>query len=225
MQGVHEQLKLDKSEDDSLKKVADGIATELRLICFDEFHVSDIADAMILRRFLEGLFAGGVIFVMTFNYPPDKLYPNGLQRESFLPTIALLKSKLDVLEVDSGVDYRLQTLEHLNLFHCAIDEMSDERLVKSFNAMAGSERVCGGDVNVLGRAIPAQRQVSGVIWFDFKALCDGPRSQNDYLELARAYHSVLLSGIPKMSASMSSMARCFTWLVDVFMTTRSSSLP
>ena len=215
MQSVHSQLKAFKGESDPLAKVAEKIAGECRLICFDEFHVSDIADAMILGRLLDALFAHGVVFVMTSNYPPDRLYPDGLQRENFLPTIALIKSKVDVLEVDSGVDYRLRTLEQLEVFHHPLDANAEAKMADYFVAIAGDEGVAGGDIEVLGRAIPTLRQGSGVIWFDFKSLCGGPRSQNDYLELARACHTLLLSGIPQMSASMASEARRFTWLVDV----------
>lgn len=215
MQDVHRQLNSFKNESDPLTKVAERIAAECRLICFDEFHVSDIADAMILRRLLEALFSRGVVFVMTSNYPPDRLYPNGLQRENFLPTIALIKSKVDVLEVDSGVDYRLRTLEQVEIYHYPIDAKAEGRMADYFAAMVGGEGVPGSSIEVLGRPIPTLRQGNDLIWFDFKSLCGGPRSQNDYLELARAFHTVLLSGIPKMSASMSSEARRFTWLVDV----------
>jgi cell division protein ZapE len=215
MQGVHDQLKHFKGESDPLAKVADQIGNECRLICFDEFHVSDIADAMILGRLLEALFARGVVFVMTSNYPPDKLYPNGLQRENFLPTIKLIKEKLDVLEVDSGVDYRLRTLEQMDVFHHPADLDAETKMLEYFCAMAGNEGEAGKAIEVLGREIPTRRQGSDVIWFDFKSLCDGPRSQNDYLELARSYHTIMLSGIPRMSAQMASPARRFTWLVDV----------
>ena len=215
MQSVHSQLKRFKGESDPLAKVAQKIASECRLICFDEFHVSDIADAMILGRLLDALFAHGVVFVMTSNYPPDRLYPDGLQRENFLKTIALIKSKVDVLEVDSGVDYRLRTLEQLEVFHHPLDASAEAKMADYFAAIAGGEGVAGGDIELLGRVIPTLRQGNGVIWFDFKSLCGGPRSQNDYLELARACHTLLLSGIPQMSASMASEARRFTWLVDV----------
>jgi cell division protein ZapE len=215
MQGIHDQLKHFKGEPDPLARVADKIATECRLICFDEFHVSDIADAMILGRLLESLFSRGVVFVMTSNYPPEKLYPNGLQRENFLPTIKLIKDSLDVLEVDSGVDYRLRSLEQMDVFHYPADTEAEKRMFDYFCTIAGDEGVPGESIEVLGRDIPTVRQGSGVIWFDFKALCDGPRSQNDYLELARAHHTLLLSGIPEMSADMASAARRFTWLVDV----------
>ncbi len=216
MHGVHQQLNELKGESDPLLRVAERIASELRLLCFDEFHVSDIADAMILGRLLQALFTRGVVFVMTSNYPPDRLYPNGLQRENFLPTIALIKSHLDVLEIDAGVDYRLRTLEQVEIFHYPADASAELKMAEYFAAMAGSEGAQAGSVEILGRAIPTQRRGNGVIWFDFKSLCGGPRSQNDYLELARGYHTVLLSAIPRMSASMSSEARRFTWLVDIF---------
>ncbi len=216
MHGVHRQLNELKGESDPLLKVAERLASEVRLLCFDEFHVSDIADAMILGRLLEALFARGVVFVMTSNYPPDRLYPNGLQRENFLPTIALIKSRLDVLEIDAGIDYRLRTLEQVEIFHFPADAAAEIKMAEYFSAMDGSEGMQGGSIEVLGREIPTQRRGHGVIWFDFKALCGGPRSQNDYLELARGYHTVLLSAIPRMSASMSSEARRFTWLVDIF---------
>ncbi len=216
MRDVHRQLNELKGEDDPLLKVADRIADEVRLLCFDEFHVSDIADAMILGRLLEALFERGVVFVMTSNYPPDNLYPNGLQRENFLPTIALIKRRIDVLQIDAGVDYRLRTLEQVEIFHYPDDAAAEQKMSEYFVAMANCEGEKGGSITLLGREVPTLRQANDVIWFDFKTLCGGPRSQNDYLELARAYHTVLLSGIPRMSASMSSEARRFTWLIDVF---------
>ncbi len=216
MHGVHQQLNALKGESDPLLRVADRIATEVRLLCFDEFHVSDIADAMILGRLLEALFERGVVFVMTSNYPPERLYPNGLQRENFLPTIALLKAKLDVVEIDAGIDYRLRTLEQVEIFHFPADADAEAKMAEYFVAIATGEGESGGAIEILGRQIPTQRRGHGVIWFDFKTLCGGPRSQNDYLELARGYHTVLLSSIPRMSASMASEARRFTWLVDIF---------
>jgi cell division protein ZapE len=216
MHDVHRQLTELNGESDPLLKVAERIASEVRLICFDEFHVSDIADAMILGRLLEALFARGVVFVMTSNYPPDHLYPNGLQRENFLPTIALIKSKVDVLQIDSGVDYRLRTLEQVEIFHYPADPAAELKMADYFQAIADGAGAEGGSLPVLGRDIPTLRRGNGVVWFDFGTLCGGPRSQNDYLELARSHHTVLLSGIPKMSASMSSEARRFTWLVDIF---------
>lgn len=211
-----DQLKKAAASADPMEALAEDIAREVRLLCFDEFHVSDIADAMILGRLLEALFARGVIFVMTSNYPPDRLYPNGLQRDRFLPTIALLKQHLDVLEIDAGVDYRLRTLEQVEIYHFPADAAAETKMAEYFSAIDGGEGMAGGEIEILGRMIPARRRGHGVIWFDFAALCGGPRSQNDYLELAQAYHTVMISGIPKMSATQSNEARRFTWLVDVF---------
>jgi cell division protein ZapE len=189
----------------------------VRLLCFDEFHVSDIADAMILGRLLEALFARGVVFVMTSNYPPDRLYPNGLQRENFLPTIALIKSRLDVLEIDAGIDYRLAHARAGRDLSLPGGCRSRTLKMAEYFSRHGRWRGYAGRQHRDPRARDSDAASRhGVIWFDFKALCGGPRSQNDYLELARGYHTVLLSAIPRMSASMSSEARRFTWLVDIF---------
>jgi cell division protein ZapE len=216
MQQIHRDLEQYKGETDPVLKVAEQIARNVRLLCFDEFHVSDIADAMILGRLLDGLFRHGVIVVMTSNYPPDRLYPDGLHRESFLPTIALIKKHLDEFEVDAGVDYRLRTLEQVEIYHHPADDAAEKKMRDYFEMVAGEPGKKGGHIEVLGRDIPTVRRGHGVIWFDFKTLCGGPRSQNDYLEIARTYHTVLLSHIPKMTAHQSSEARRFTWLVDVF---------
>ena len=216
MQQIHRDLEQYKGETDPVVKVAEQIAREVRLLCFDEFHVSDIADAMILGRLLDGLFAKGVVLVMTSNYPPDRLYPNGLHRESFLPTIALINKHLDTFEVDSGIDYRLRTLEQVEIFHHPADAAAEKKMRDYFSMVAGEEGKKGGHVEILGRQIDTLRRGKGVIWFDFRTLCGGPRSQNDYLEIARTHHTVLLSQIPKMNQHQSSEARRFTWLVDVF---------
>ena len=214
MQEVHEEIKSLKMEADPLVKVAARIARETRFLCFDEFHVSDIADAMILGRLLDQMFDRGVVMMMTSNYPPDGLYPNGLQRINFLPTIELLKRKLEVFEVDAGVDYRLRALEQMEVWHVPADEQSEQRLAENFRALAGGK---GHErpIEILGRQLPVRRRAPGVIWFDFATLCGGPRSQNDYLELARHFHTVLLSGIPRMGPNQASEARRFTWLIDV----------
>jgi cell division protein ZapE len=216
MQQIHRDLEKYKGEPDPMLRLAEAIAKDVRLLCFDEFHVSDIADAMILGRLMDGLFANGVIIVMTSNYPPSKLYPNGLHRESFLPTIALLQKHLDVFEVDSGVDYRLRALEQVEIFHHPADDAAEAKMLEYFRMVAGEEGKKGGQIDVLGRKIDTVRRGHGVIWFDFRTLCGGPRSQNDYLEISRAYHTVLLSHIPKMTSHQSSEARRLTWLVDVF---------
>ena len=216
MQQIHRDLDAFKGEADPMLKVAEHIAKDVRLLCFDEFHVSDIADAMILGRLLDGLLERGVILVMTSNYPPDRLYPDGLHRESFLPTIALLKKRMDVVEVDAGIDYRLRTLEQVEIYHHPDDDEAERKMLDSFRRVAGEEGKKGGKIEVLGRDIATLRRANGVVWFDFKTLCGGPRSQNDYLEIARRYHTVLLSHIPKMTTHQASEARRFTWLVDVF---------
>ncbi|MDR2239327.1 MAG: AFG1 family ATPase [Zoogloeaceae bacterium] len=218
MREVHERLRelhALKAEADPLLEVARCIARETRLMCFDEFHVSDIADAMILGRLMEALFERGVVFCLTSNYPPDGLYPNGLQRQNFLPAIELLKERLDVLEVDGGIDYRLRALEKAEVYIVPTDASGEAKMDAAFRAIAGGEghrRPLG----ILGRRLPVCRRAIGVIWFDFQTLCAGPRSQNDYLEIARAYHTVFLSGVPRMTEKMANEARRFTWLIDIF---------
>ncbi len=214
MREVHESLRSFRDEDDPLLRVADKIARTTRLLCFDEFHVSDIVDAMILGRLLEALFARGVVFVMTTNYPPDGLYPQGLQRHNFLPAIALIKQRFDVLEVDYGTDYRLRTLERMNIFIVPSGDAADRLLAEEFRQIAGREGK-PGSIELMDRKLDALRIQDGAIWFDFATLCGGPRSQNDYLELARGFHSVFLSNVPVMKRSQGNEARRFTWLVDV----------
>ena len=215
MRDVHRQLDELKGIADPLDEVAKRIAKKYRLICFDEFHVSDIADAMILYNLLKGLFDLGVSFVMTSNYEPGTLYPEGLHRDRMLPTIALLKEKLDVMNIDAGIDYRKRVLEQVRVYHTPLNAQTDEQLRSAFAAVAETADE-DSRVNIEGRDIRALRRAGTAIWFDFATLCGGPRSQNDYLELASRFQTVILSGIPQMSAAMSSEARRFTWLIDVF---------
>ncbi|MDO8438943.1 MAG: cell division protein ZapE, partial [Telluria sp.] len=215
MRDVHRQLDDLKGVADPLDIVAKNIARKYRLICFDEFHVSDIADAMILYNLLSALFANGVSFIMTSNYDPDLLYPDGLHRDRMLPTIALLKDKLDVLNVDAGVDYRKRALEQVDSYYTPLGAAADQALRTAYAKIAEIADE-NPNVNIEGRDIHALRRAGGIIWFDFVTLCGGPRSQNDYLELASRFHTVVLSGIPAMSAAQSSEARRFTWLIDVF---------
>ena len=177
--------------------------------------MSDIADAMILERLLRPLFARGTVFVMTSNYAPDALYPDGLHRERILPAIALLKDRLDVLNVDAGVDYRRRALERVDAYHTPLGAAADRALRHAFSQLAE----CADEdarIRIENREIRALRRAGGVAWFDFKTLCGGPRSQNDYLEIAARFHTVILSEVPCMTAAMSSEARRFTWLIDVF---------
>jgi cell division protein ZapE len=215
MRAVHRQLDELKGVADPLDEVAKRVAKKYRLICFDEFHVSDIADAMILYNLLKALFDNGVSFVMTSNYEPGTLYPDGLHRDRMLPTIKLLQDNLDVMNIDAGIDYRKRALEQVDSYHAPLNADTDRALRHAF---AGVAETADEDpiVDIEARKIKALRRAGGVIWFDFNTLCGGPRSQNDYLEIASRFHTVILSGIPQMSAAMSSEARRFTWLIDVF---------
>jgi cell division protein ZapE len=214
MRGVHHQLDELKGMADPLDAVAARIARRSRLICFDEFHVSDIADAMILHRLLVRLFDLGVGFVMTSNYPPDDLYPDGLHRDRVLPAIELIKAQLDVVKVDAGIDYRQRAMAKIDAYLTPLSPQTDDKLEQAFNQIAEAE----DDSPVMmieARQIRARRRAGGAVWFEFAVLCGGPRSQNDYLELAARFHTVFLSNVPQMSAGQASEARRFTWLVDV----------
>jgi cell division protein ZapE len=214
MKAVHDDLRGLARMEDPLAAVAARIARRNRVICFDEFHVSDVADAMILGRLLTALFDGGVVFVMTSNYAPADLYPNGLQRHAILPTIALLEERLDIVEIDAGVDYRLRALEHSNAYMVATAGSADAELSALFERM----RPAADEAPVLtveSRTLKAKRRAGSVVWFDFATLCEGPRSQLDYLELARRFAVVIVSGVPRLTPDMANAARRFTWLVDV----------
>ena len=213
MREIHREMNQLKGAEDPLAAVAERTARRYRLVCFDEFHVSDIADAMILGRYLEKVTDLGVQFVMTSNYHPDQLYPNGLQRERFLPAIELLKSRLDVVNVDGGKDYRRLKMEKLKVYHVGPGgEAELERIFSELKDVEAEKH----PLDVEGRRIPYRKRAGGLVWFDFAVLCGGPRSYADYLDLARRFHTVILSGVPKMSPKNADSARRFTWLVDVF---------
>lgn len=218
MRRVHTELKQLDGEKNPLLLVADTIAREARVICFDEFFVSDITDAMILGTLMEALFARGVTLVATSNIVPDGLYKDGLQRARFLPAIALLNKHTLVVNVDGGVDYRLRTLEQAQLYYTPLGPAADASLATSFASLTGlaGDALHDGVLTVEGREIAYRGRVDGVIWFDFIALCDGPRSQNDYIELAREYHTVLLGNVPAMGREKDDQARRFINLVDEF---------
>jgi cell division protein ZapE len=215
MREVHRQLEELKGQANPLDELARRVAKRYRLICFDEFHVSDIADAMILHRLLTGLFDNGVQFVMTSNYEPDTLYPDGLHRDRVLPAIDLIKSRLDILNVDGGIDYRRRTLAQVAVYHTPLGAAADQALRGAFSRLAAVPDE-SPILHIEKRELKALRRADGVVWFDFATLCGGPRSQNDYLELATRFHTVILSDVPQMSPRMASEARRFTWLVDVF---------
>lgn len=215
MRGVHQQLDELTGVANPLDEVARRIAKKYRLICFDEFHISDVADAMIMYNLLSALFNNGVSFIMTSNYDPELLYPDGLHRDRILPTIALLKQKLDVMNIDAGIDYRGRALEQVESYYTPLCAATDRSLREAYSRLAESADE-DPRVHIESREIRALRRAGTTIWFDFATLCGGPRSQNDYLEIASRFHTVILSGIPMMSAAQSSEARRFTWLIDVF---------
>jgi cell division protein ZapE len=169
---------------------------------------------MILHRLLESMFENRVSIVTTSNFHPDELYPNGLHRDRILPAIELLKDKLEVISVDNGTDYRRRTLEQVKLYHTPLGPIADVEMTQAFERLAEAKE----ESNVLHiehRELRAKRRAGGVVWFDFKELCGGPRSQNDYLELATQFHTVMVSNVPQMTPRHASEARRFTWLVDV----------
>ena len=215
MREVHRELAELQGIVNPLDELGKRISKRYKLICFDEFHVADITDAMILHRLLAALFDNGVGFVTTSNFKPDDLYPDGLHRDRILPAIALLNEKLEVLSVDNGTDYRRRTLEQLRMYLTPNGPEADKEMGEAFDKLA--EKADEDPVrHIESREIVARRKAGGVVWFDFRTLCGGPRSQNDYLEIATQFHTVLLSDVPEMSVNRASEARRFTWLVDVF---------
>ena len=214
MREVHRELADLHGTVNPLQELGCRIARRYRLICFDEFHVADVTDAMILHRLLESLFENRVSIVTTSNFKPDDLYPNGLHRDRILPAIELLKSKLEVISVDNGTDYRQLTLEQLGLYQAPLGAAADAAMTDAFERLAEAKDE-SPLLHIEHRELQARRRAGGVVWFDFKVLCGGPRSQNDYLELATQFHTLLLSGVPQMAVRNASEARRFTWLVDV----------
>ena len=215
MREVHRELAELQGTVNPLEELGRRIARRYKLICFDEFHVADITDAMILHRLLVALFDNDVGFITTSNFRPDDLYPGGLHRDRILPAIELLKQRLEVVNVDNGTDYRRRTLEQVKLYLTPNGAAADKEMRHAFERLAESA-VENPVLHIEAREIHARRKAGGVVWFDFKTLCGGPRSQNDYLEIASQFHTVLLSDVPYMPVRMASEARRFTWLIDVF---------
>ena len=213
---LHQRLKLLQRQRDPLMQVGREIGQDVALLCLDEFFVSDIGDAMILGRLLEHLFERGVVLVATSNIHPDGLYANGLQRDRFLPAIALLNSHTQIIELDGGVDYRLRALKQACLYFSPLGEKADIALDDGFKKLCtGHEEVLSDvDIDVLGRPVRARRVAEDVIWFDFDRLCAGARSAFDYIELAKIYHAVVLADVPQMGAASDDVARRFVSLVD-----------
>jgi cell division protein ZapE len=216
MREVHRELHELSGLADPLDELSKRISKRYRLICFDEFHINDIADAMILYRLLKALFEDRVQFVMTSNYRPDQLYPNGLHRDRLLPAIKLLESQLDVLNVDAGYDYRRVQMAQVEAYLTPLNEQTDTALLEMFDTLIGHQQEESRPVlHIESREIKPLHMGDGVVWFDFKTLCCGPRSQNDYLEISNQFHTVILSGVPYMPPKMTNEARRFIWLIDV----------
>ena len=215
MRDVHREMQELKGTEDPLDALAERISRRHRLICFDEFHVNDIADAMILGRLLKRTLDRGVVYCMTSNYPPDKLYRDGLKRENFLPAIALINQHMDIVEVDAGVDYRLRAMEQVRVYHSPLGEAADREMREAFDRIADVEEETGPFM-LEGREVECLHRAGGVAWFDFRTLCGWGRSQHDYLELARCFHTIMVSGVPRMGLELADEARRFTLMVDVF---------
>ncbi|MEM7220151.1 MAG: cell division protein ZapE [Pseudomonadota bacterium] len=217
MREVHQGLTDHAGTPNPLRRVASDMAERGGVLCFDEFFVSDIGDAMILGELLGHLFEFGVVLIATSNVVPDRLYENGLQRRRFLPAIQLLNTYTDVLNVDGGTDHRLRVLEQAEIFHSPLGETAEAGLAASFASLVGQEPVVEApSLRIEGRDIAARATAGDVAWFDFAALCDGPRSANDYIEIARVFHTVVLSDVPRFTARIEDQARRFISLVDEF---------
>jgi len=216
MRDIHARLKTLDDVEDPLDRVAADIASETLVLCFDEFFVSDIGDAMILGRLLEGLFERGVVLVTTSNARPADLYKGGLQRERFLPTIALLEQHTSVIELDGDTDYRLKLLQEAGTFFSPSGNVANASLMHYFEEIASGETIEKHVLDVLGRDVQTHRCAKGIVWFDFMDICDGPRSQEDYIEIARWYPTVIISDIPLLDRNMDNPARRFIAMVDEF---------
>ena len=216
MQEIHHRMRDLQGQEDPLIVIARELARQVRLLCLDEFQVTDITDAMLMRRLLEGLFEQGVVLVTTSNLQPDDLYKHGLQREQFLPAIALIKQNLELVNVDSGVDYRLRMLEQAGVYHHPLTQDAEQRLERTFASIAREPGAADVPLEIENRMIRARRVAGGIAWFEFAELCDGPRGQADYIELARRYHTILISSVRRLTPSTMDIARRFTWLVDEF---------
>jgi cell division protein ZapE len=217
MQEVHQRMNALSGQAEPLAGVARDIANDTRLLCLDEFHITDITDAMLMRKLLEGLMEQGVVVLTTSNFEPDALYLHGLQRNQFLPAIDLIKRNFDIVNVDDGTDYRLRELEKAGVYHVGAD--AEERMAQEFVAIARHDMSDAAELDIDGRKIPVRRHARDVVWFDFAALCDGPRGKPDYIELSKNYHTVLVSNVPRFGAGSAGTAdklRRFVWLIDEF---------
>lgn len=216
MHRVHQELTQLKGVENPLIQIAETLSQEAKIICFDEFFVSDITDAMLLGGLFEQLFARGITLVATSNIPPEQLYLNGLQRARFLPTIALIKANNEIVNVDSGIDYRLRTLQNAEIYHHPLDEQADENLNRYFDQLAVEPKRDNVEISVMDRILQVRREADGVAFFEFSVLCESNRSQVDYIEISRCYNTILLANVKEMGVETDDTARRFIALVDEF---------
>ena len=216
MQNIHKELKELVDIESPLEVVAEKLAKKTKVICFDEFNVSDITDAMLLGGLLEALFERNVVLVATSNQHPDQLYYDGLQRDRFLPAISCIKKNTEIVKIDSGIDYRLEFFDHAEIYHSPLDENANVMLENDFRHLCPDKGTVGDHIEIEGREIETIRYGDGVIWFDFNAICSGPRGVADYIEIARQFQTVLISSIPIMSDNDNDMLKRFITLVDEF---------
>jgi len=216
MRQVHQDLDQIKRRPDPLRLVAAGLAARTRVLCLDEMQVTDITDAMLMGGLLEALFARGVTLVTTSNVPPDQLYRGGLQRDRFLPTIALIQRHCRVLELAGGRDYRLRRLRQADVYHCPLDRAAEGHLARYFAESTGAAHRSEGPLQINGRELPVliASEADGVVWLDFDVICQIPRSKLDYLELARGFHTLLLSNLRRLEDDQTNIATRLMTLVD-----------
>lgn len=216
MQRIHDSLTQHQGERDPLQVIAEELAKETMVLCFDEFYVSDITDAMLLGRLLKALFANKVCLIATSNVEPDDLYKNGLQRSQFLPAIAMLKQETEVVHIASTVDYRLRHLKEAGVFYSPLNTEAIQNMEKSFDSLKNNHPVVTDPIYIWDRPIKIRKQAGDVVWFDFSEICRVPRSQKDYLAIAEQYRTVLISDIPVIQSHEKDTICLFISLVDVF---------
>lgn len=214
MQDIHAELRNLSGHSDPLVSVARRLADETRVLCLDEFFVLDIGDAMILGNLLKSLFADDVMLVTTSNTPPQSLYKDGLQRDRFLPAISLIEQHCEVVELVSTTDWRLRALKQAPVYRTPPDAAAERALLAIFHRVARGNERSDFEMLINERQVKVRREADGAIWFDFEAICEGPRSVADYIELARSYHTVLISSVPEFTPQTEDAAQRFVELVD-----------
>jgi cell division protein ZapE len=215
MQKIHQDLGDLGRMRDPLDRIAANWARQTDVLCLDEFFVTDIGDAMLLAKLLDSLFARGVTLVTTSNIPPDELYRDGLQRAKFLPAIELIKQHTRVLHLPGDTDFRLRILEQSEIFHHPLDDAADRVMTRAFDRMTAASEM-NHELDINGRSFHARRRGDGVIWFEFEELCEKPRGAIDYIEIARAFNTVVISNIPQLTDEAANATRRFITLVDEF---------